>query len=782
MQTAKLLNKFRELVPPPWPADWEIEETLLQLAELSAARQDLIMQQIPAIWPVSNSLCFSYLDYAAKALSCLDSSQIMEWVAAILDTYEKKGLKKAQNFMADTEGNYLCHLRGETGLELATVDRRLKTYGQGVVDRPITLASGPDIYTDTEKIFLPRKLAEFRSEKDNFLYYKLILTTQLAVIKCNTYKLEIKNDSPLGRALAEGYGVNNPPDPILLTDFIDIFPDTRLAADIFNMAEGQRLGEYLAADFPGLWRDTEHLRTQLAKRRPCPADPEHREMVIECLARQAMTGKTPDWLPRAAGVHQWVIDHFREPARSAADSALKTTAIYALLSSLPAGYTPIPPLPWLGRLRPEEATRVRRQRRMEAKEKFIEAMTKILPRLSSAADPEKDDEESALAKAAQATAGSMALVIPPAAAGSDQDEPPPEHLSDQTRFLTVDNQQLAMPPSMMELATEIRNDLGQIPAEYISAAMGLAGSAPPPSQPATAPSGESLTGALTYDEWDYRRKGFRKSWCLLNEKAVRPVKGTFVANTLEKHRGLLRQLKKQFEMLRNDERFIKRQKDGDDIDLDAVIESTSDITAGLPGSDNLFIRLQREERDIAVMFLIDMSSSTEGWVGEALKEALILMGESLEILGDRYAIAGFSGMRRTRADFYRIKDFAEPYKQEIKDRIAGISPQEYTRMGPPLRHAVKILRDVEARIRLLIVLSDGKPEDYDDYKGKYAIEDTRHALIEAKAEGIHPFCIAIDQQAHDYISHMYGEVNYIFLDEVRKLPARMPDIYRILTS
>ncbi|MFN2368695.1 MAG: VWA domain-containing protein, partial [Desulfurivibrionaceae bacterium] len=107
---------------------------------------------------------------------------------------------------------------------------------------------------------------------------------------------------------------------------------------------------------------------------------------------------------------------------------------------------------------------------------------------------------------------------------------------------------------------------------------------------------------------------------------------------------------------------------------------------------------------------------------------------------------------------------------------------EYTRMGPPIRHAAKILGEVDARVKLLIVLSDGKPEDYDDYKGDYAIEDTRHALIEAKAAGIHPFCITIDQQAHDYNAHMYGEVNYIFLDKVENLPIRMPAIYRNLTT
>ncbi len=782
MRTAALLTRFTELVPPPRPADWEIEENLLQLAGLPASYQDMILQQVPAIWPVSNSLCFSYLAFAAEALSCLDDNQVIEWVATILDIYEKKGLKEAQAFMADVEGNYLCHLRGENGLELTSVYKRLKTYGQSLTDRPIFLASGPEIYTDTEKIFLPKRISEFPGDEDNFLFYKLILTAQLALINCKTYDLTIKGESPFGRALHEGYSGSKPPDTILLTDFISLFPEPRLAEDIFTIAEGQRIGTYLATNFPGLWRDTEHLRAQLAKGRPAPSDILPRTRLIDNLSELAITGRPASRHTREEEVHQWVLDHFLEPSLSAGDSALKTAAIYALMHSLPPGYDPVQSLPWIGKLHYEEASRVRLRRRKASKEEFIKALATVLPELTSLTDPESAEEATDLASSFPGKDSSVAMIIPPSAANDDPECLDSKTTSDNLRYLTIDNQQLEMPSSLMDIATEIRNDLGNIPDEYISAAQGLAGREPPASGAASYPVGDALNGSLTYDEWDYRRKGFRKNWCLLNEKIVPPVKGTFVTNTLEKHRGLLLQLKKQFEILRSDERFIKRQKDGDDIDLDAVIESTSDITAGLPGSENLFIRLQREERNIAVMFLIDMSSSTEGWVGEALKESLILMGESLEILGDRYAIAGFSGMRRTRADFYHIKDFIEPYNDEIKDRIAAIGPREYTRMGPPLRHAAKMLNEIDARIRLLIVLSDGKPEDYDDYKGEYAIEDTRHALIEAKAEGIHPFCITIDQEAHDYISHMYGEVNYIFLDEVRKLPARMPDIYRTLTS
>ncbi len=235
-------------------------------------------------------------------------------------------------------------------------------------------------------------------------------------------------------------------------------------------------------------------------------------------------------------------------------------------------------------------------------------------------------------------------------------------------------------------------------------------------------------------------------------------------------------------MMRSQEHFVKRQREGDDIDFDALVESISDTQAGLAGSDRLFIRLQRDERDIAVLFLVDMSNSTTGWINTALKESLVLMAEAMEVLGDRYGIYGFSGMRRARCEFFHVKHLEESYGDKVKERLTSIAPSEYTRMGPAIRHATKILQNVEAKARLIITLSDGKPEDYDDYKGQYAIEDTRHALLEAKTTDIHPFCITIDQEAKEYMKHMYGPANYIFIDDVRKLPVRMPEIYRALTS
>ena len=177
-----------------------------------------------------------------------------------------------------------------------------------------------------------------------------------------------------------------------------------------------------------------------------------------------------------------------------------------------------------------------------------------------------------------------------------------------------------------------------------------------------------------------------------------------------------------------------------------------------------------------------MSNSTEGWVGKAIKEALVLLGEAMAAAGDRYGAYGFSGMRRSRCDLFHIKHLDEAFSEEIHDRIGAIMPREYTRMAAPIRHLTRILAKAEARSRLLIVLSDGKPEDYDDYSGEYAIEDTRKALVEARGLGIHPFCITIDQRAAEYLPHMYGQGNFIVIKEIAALPRRLAEMYRLLTS
>ncbi|WP_310448302.1 nitric oxide reductase activation protein NorD [Thiobacillus sp.] len=354
--------------------------------------------------------------------------------------------------------------------------------------------------------------------------------------------------------------------------------------------------------------------------------------------------------------------------------------------------------------------------------------------------------------------------------------------------ITLDDAPIAPPDGVRQLLTSIYLDFGEIPPDYLTPAgegeYDASRVFDQPEDPDAVWQGTyHEKGAELYPEWDHGRQHYRKNWCVMREKTVAPVYDNFHRETLVKYAGVVKHLRKKFEALRDENRLDKRQTQGDEIDLDALIEALADARDGSEMSDRLFQRMHRAERNIAVVFLVDMSGSTQGWINEAEREALILLCEALELLGDRYAIYGFSGTTRKRCELFRIKTFDDRYDDEVKARISGIRPQEYTRMGFALRHMSKLLNQVEAKTRVLITLSDGRPDDYFDvYRGVYGVEDTRMALLEAARTGIHPFCITLDRDARDYLPHMYGAARYVILDDVRQLPVKVTDIYRRITT
>jgi nitric oxide reductase NorD protein len=353
--------------------------------------------------------------------------------------------------------------------------------------------------------------------------------------------------------------------------------------------------------------------------------------------------------------------------------------------------------------------------------------------------------------------------------------------------ITLDGQVMPLPEQAKALTTSIIQDLGEIPDEYLQPA------GPGEYDPNFFTDKEAdpdevwrgayhEEGAFLYNEWDYKRQNYRKNWCAVREKDVSPIYDDFVDNTLNRYSTFIKHLRKTFEAMRDEDRILKRQPDGEHVDIDALVQALADARDGSEMSDRLFIRKHRADRNIAVVFMVDMSGSTKGWINDAERESLLLLAETLETLGDRYAIYGFSGMARKRCEIYRIKHFDEAYNDEVRARISGISPKDYTRMGFAIRHLCKILNDVDAKTRILITISDGKPDDYDHYRGEYGIEDTRRALIEARRDGIHPYCITIDKEGRDYLPHMYGPAAYTVINEVRQLPLKVSDIYRRITT
>ncbi len=353
--------------------------------------------------------------------------------------------------------------------------------------------------------------------------------------------------------------------------------------------------------------------------------------------------------------------------------------------------------------------------------------------------------------------------------------------------LTLDGQPIAPPTEVQQLALSVHLDFGEIPPEYLVPA----GDSEYDTHPLDKKEDSGNVwqgsyheeGATLFPEWDHARQLYRKNWCVMREVPIKPGDPAFVSHTLTRHAPLVAQLRKTFAAMQSVNRRLKRQSEGDEVDLDALIEALADIQDGREMTDRLMVRHERADRDIAVAFLVDMSGSTRGWINEAEREALVLLCEALEKLGDRYAIYGFTSLTRKRCEIFPIKRFDEHYDTTIQARIAGIEAQEYTRMGFAIRHLTAELAKIAAHTRVMISLSDGKPDDYfDGYRGPYGIEDTRMALIEARRTGVHPFCITIDREARDYLPRLYGPARYVILDDVRQLPRKTADIYRKLTT
>jgi nitric oxide reductase activation protein len=293
-----------------------------------------------------------------------------------------------------------------------------------------------------------------------------------------------------------------------------------------------------------------------------------------------------------------------------------------------------------------------------------------------------------------------------------------------------------------------------------------------------------------YDEWDHKIEDYRPAWCTLRESRATRTHEGFVAATFHEHGGVVSQIRRNFQLMRPERlRKMRYQPDGDDLDIEGIVEYVVDRRTRVSPTDRVYIKRDKKDRDVATVFLVDMSSSTDRKIDgrkriiDIEKESLLLMCEALEAIRDEYAIYGFSGSGRDDCQFYTVKEIGERYDDRVKGRIGGIYGRQKTRMGPALRHATKRLMAVDAHVKLLILLTDGKPYDSDTYQDNtYAQEDTKMALREARREKIHLFCVTVDQEGADYLPHMYSDANFVVVDDVRTLPHKLPQLYRRLTS
>ena len=297
---------------------------------------------------------------------------------------------------------------------------------------------------------------------------------------------------------------------------------------------------------------------------------------------------------------------------------------------------------------------------------------------------------------------------------------------------------------------------------------------------------------IPVDEWDYRKHMLLPDHCRVQELIGRHDGGIQLPEHLRKHAA---RLKQQFSALVPQRHWLKGQPDGSEPDIDACVRLYADhLAARLGGGgahdmkQDVYLAQQHRERDLSCLVLADLSLSTDAWVShnqrviDVIRDSLMLFSEALTATGDKFGLYGFSSQKREQVRFHRIKEFNAPYDPIARGRIAGLKPGFYTRIGAAVRHATKILEKQESAMRVLLVLTDGKPHDIDYYEERYGIEDTRMALMEAKKKRIKPFCVTIDREGSHYLPHLFGVNGYTVLRRPEELSSRLPILYAQLTG
>ena len=296
------------------------------------------------------------------------------------------------------------------------------------------------------------------------------------------------------------------------------------------------------------------------------------------------------------------------------------------------------------------------------------------------------------------------------------------------------------------------------------------------------------SAGIVYPEWDYRLGAYRERGAIVRAGRIPPGSGAWVAAVMARHAALVRRVRHRFEGLRPRRVRVGRQADGAELDLAAYVDAFADWHGASAGDDRFYIAARPARRDLAIALLVDVSASTDSWVAGSLriidveKESLVVLLEALDALGDRHAALAFSGEGPGDVRVATLKDFDERAGPDVRRRVAGLEPDGYTRVGAAVRHASALLGRQAARHRLLLILSDGKPNDLDEYEGRYGIEDTRQAVAEARLQGVVPFCLTVDRDAPAYLPAIFGPRGYTLLRRQELLPVVLVDVVRRLLA
>ena len=693
---------------------------------------------------------------SGRALQNVSIEQFEAWAKRGLSVRPDSRARRSY-FSLETRGSYEALHSGMAGLTLDAVQHLLRLYVEALTGREVdivALAAVPDEVRigDGQTIHLPSLVNEFGDEELDFRLYKVLAAHGAGQIEFGTYDRG-GSLAAAHRAISDAYDPKNinaldafaiademvdplnqeTPSTTLASETIGyqqvlrLFPMPQLARRVFGTLENGRIDKRLRHMYRGLRRDLDLIRDNLQQSRPRIQELPISMVPFELLFQVTLLGGACDdsrqyYSQVVSELETIVADYLSDPNSTVADTLMATRRVYELFQARVPTDDPL--------------------QQVEVPDDQTDA----------------DDEDNAAAE----------------------------------RLKQRQAKQMPQRKDARELFNAWNDPSAEGEPDELAGAEAWSESESPEQQLSE---GEV---AYNYDEWDRELTDHRLGWCRVIEKRVKHGDRDFVDQTKERHKGVISSIRHQFQLMKPENLIrVANEVDGEEFDLNAVIDYVIDRRADGQQSERIYTKRLRRRRDVAVSFLLDQSSSTARTIGrhplqpytrpgrriiEIEKEGLVLMSEALEAVGDVYAINGFTSEGRRNVKFYVVKDFDEKYSDEVKRRIGGINYQNNTRLGAAIRHATAKLAKQDARTRLLIVLSDGRPYDHDYGDARYAREDTREALRQAKNEGITPFCITIDRESEAELKDLYGEIGYTIIDDVLTLPERLPGIYRRLTT
>jgi len=729
-----------------------------------------------------------FLDGIEKGLHLLSEEALNHFVSMGLDKLSQSRKSAAKFLSLESKLGIDTLAELQVTVPLSQVQPQLNRYlqartGLAISVRPLSelpevllKAGGRNTFvcSDGKFIYLPSEISEFAQQTENINLYKCLAKLEAGLYELGTFDFDLEKALERCRSILDfgfrnvdfnGLGfesdlvrdpnwkIQNRENLSDLERFFSLFPIPALAADLFTAFEHGRLRVLLSRQYPGLIRQTLPILQQEAMRM-LKHDPSVGAVLVLYL-RLALGFS----VQRNFGIDKNITDCVNKIAKRFESVMVADHTVEICAELVNATYGGVEKL-----LKPPAKPKRLGEIYAPLKTPFGR---RLRPDLFFSTY-RKFDQIAAKLKVQFVEKGFEVYI-------SDIRR----HLIAKNGAISLDDiKALILSPRNYRKSDVLRSettvDLSWLD---LSKFLGEAGITPLPSDDFTGP-------VFWYPEWDCNLKDYLSAHARVLDRPLTGCEGDFYTNTLKHHRGLVKRIRHAFELVKPEGlKRLRQWVEGDEFDYRALLDFAIDQKVGLVPSDRLYIKRIKQHRDVAVLLLVDLSRSTANAVFETQKrvldvekEAVVLFCEALEVVGDAFAIAGFSGTGRLGVDYLRIKDFDEEMGDHIKWRINAVEPLRSTRMGAAIRHATSLLERVSSIVRLLIILSDGYPNDL-DYKQNYAIEDTRKAICEARSKNIYTHAITVNISGDSRLDDLYGNVHYNVISDVRELPDKLLRIY-----